>query len=50
MTYYIVLEVGDNASTYGIFTTEQQAQLKIKEMYQNGFFGELSITEDEIIE
>ena len=48
MTYYIIVKTGDDACTYGIFTTEQLAQEKIKRLYANGMFGELIICEEEL--
>ena len=49
-TYYIIVETGDDASTYGIYTTREKASEEIKKIYKNGFFGELIICEDELRE
>lgn len=47
MTLYVI--VGENNETYGIFTKKQFAEDEKKNIYNNGYFGELDITEEEIV-
>ena len=46
MTVYII--VGEDMSTYGVFSTEQYAKDEIKKIYKNGYFGPLEISTDEV--
>lgn len=47
-TLYIITS-DDTSETFDIYTTREKALSGIKEVYDNGYVGSLTVSEDEII-